>query len=66
MIYLIDDKKNRQSDYGWSKEKLDKYIDTITSIYTYSEIKKMEDKAEIFKKGNTVIFHESFFDNTAI
>lgn len=63
MIYLIDDKNNRQVDYGWSKEKLDKYIDTLTSIYTYSEIKKMEDKAEIFKKGNTVIFHESFFDN---
>ncbi len=66
MIYLIDDKKNRQSDYGWSKEKLEIYLDVLTPIYTYSEIEKTEERAEIFKEGNTIIFHESFFDNIDI
>lgn len=66
MIYLIDDKKNRQSDYGWSKEKLDMYLDLLTPIYTYSEIIKNEERTEIFKEGNTIIFHESFFDNINI
>lgn len=66
MIYLIDDKKNRQSDYGWSKEKLEIYLEVLTPIYTYSEIEKTEERAEIFKDGNTIIFHESFFDNIAI
>jgi hypothetical protein len=63
MIYLIDDKKNRQSDYGWSKEKLATYLDVLTPIYTYSEIQESEERAEIFNEGNTIIFHESFFDN---
>lgn len=66
MIYLIDDKINRQSDYGWSKEKLDLYKDIITPIYTYSEIQKNEKRQEIFKDGNTIMFHESFFDNIDI
>lgn len=66
MIYLIDDKKNRQSDYGWSKEKLEAYIDVLTPIYTYSEIPKSEEKGGILKEGNTIIFHESFFDNSDI
>lgn len=66
MIYLIDDKKNRQSDYGWSKEKIESYIDVLTPIYTYSEIQKSDERAEIFKEGNTIIFHESFFDNIDI
>lgn len=66
MIYLIDDKKNRQSDYGWSKEKLEAYLDVLTPIHTYSEIQKSEERAEIFKEGNTIIFHESFFDNIDI
>jgi hypothetical protein len=66
MIYLIDDKKNRQSNYGWSKEKLEVYKDVLTPIYTYSEIEKTEERAEIFNEGNTIIFHESFFDNIDI
>jgi hypothetical protein len=66
MIFLIDDKKNRQSDYGWSKEKLDMFSESITPIYTYSEIQKNEERTEIFKEGNTIIFHESFFDNIDI
>jgi hypothetical protein len=66
MIYLIDDKKNRQSDYGWSKEKLEFYLDFLIPIYTYDEINKTEERAEIFKEGNTIIFHESFFDNIDI
>lgn len=66
MIYLIDDKKNRQSDYGWSKEKLEFYLDVLIPIYTYDEINISEVRSEIFKEGNTIIFHESFFDNIDI
>lgn len=65
MIYLFDDKKNRQSDYGWSKEKLGKYVEHLIPIYTYDQI-TVEDRTEIFKNGNTIIFHESFFDNVNI
>jgi hypothetical protein len=40
MIYLIDDKKNRQeSDYGWSAERLQKFSSVLTPVYTYEEIK---------------------------
>lgn len=63
MIYLIDDKKNRQSNYGWSKEKLEIYMEVLTPIHTYSEIEKTEERDKIFKEGNTIILHESFFDN---
>jgi len=66
MIYLIDDKVNRQSDYSWSKEKLEKYSDVLFPIYTYSDIEKFNNRAEIFKEGNTIIFHESFFDKIDI
>lgn len=62
MIYLFDDKKNRQEDYGWSNELLDKYNDFLTSIYSYKEIDEKAIK-EIFIEGNTILFHESFFDN---
>lgn len=62
MIYLFDDKKNRQADYGWSKELLDKYNHFLTPIYSYKEINDNLRK-KIFKEGNTILFHESFFDN---
>jgi len=61
MIYLIDDKKNRQRDYGWKKEKFRKYTNLILPIYSYHEINESL-RNEIFQDGNTILFHESFFD----
>ncbi|MGZ4068299.1 MAG: hypothetical protein ACXVPE_16385 [Bacteroidia bacterium] len=65
MIYLIDDKKNRQeSDYGWNAEKLQKFNSLLIPIYTYEEIKESQKRDAIFSPGNIILFHESFFDNT--
>ncbi len=65
MIYLIDDKKNRQEkDFGWSSEKLNIYKDFLCPIYTLEEL---ENKAtEIFQEGNSILYHESFLDNTIL
>lgn len=65
MIYLFDDKKNRQTDYGWSKVQFEKYNAYLTPIYSYGEI-KADDRKKIFQAGNTILFHESFFDNVEI
>ncbi len=64
MIYLIDDKKARQSDdYGWTDDKLLNYSGYITLIYSYEDISDNSLSDEIFSNENTVLFHESFFEN---
>lgn len=63
MIYLIDDKKRRQSnDFNWHAEKFDQFDDVIQPVYTLEEIEAIS--AEVFVKGNCVLYHESFLDNT--
>jgi CheY-like chemotaxis protein len=64
MIYLFDDKINRQLDYGWNEEKFLKYSSNIVPIPLYSTIQNEQTKSEIFAQGNIILFHESFFDNT--
>jgi len=65
MIYLIDDKKDRQSnDYYWTTEKLKKYSHILVTVYKYDEIKNTQIRESIFSSGNVILFHESFFDNT--
>ena len=63
MIYLLDDKKNRQLDYGWNDSRFKKYSDYVLPIYFYKDIEKEEIRREIFTSGNIVLLHESFFDN---
>jgi len=63
MIYLIDDKINRQLDYGWNPEKFEFYSDSILSIHLYKDIDETT-RNEMFSPGNIILFHESFFDNT--
>ncbi|QED36696.1 response regulator [Antarcticibacterium arcticum] len=63
MIYLFDDKINRQKDYGWDKERFAEFSNLINPIYLYSEIKNNSDRETIFSNGNLILFHESFFDN---
>lgn len=61
MIYLLDDKKSRQNDYGWNENKFQLYSDSIKPIYLYDEIKEISSK-KILSSNNIVLFHESFFD----
>lgn len=61
MIYLIDDKKLRQQDFGWKHEDFAKHYNFITLIYNLKDLE--EERTNLFKKDNIVLFHESFFDN---
>lgn len=62
MIYLIDDKKNRQIGYGWSNEKFAYYENYIMPVYDYDQIIKNNLREKIFSANSVVLFHESFFD----
>jgi CheY-like chemotaxis protein len=63
MIYLFDDKVNRQVDYGWDYRRFEKYIDVIQAVHLYKEVEDDAKRNEIFSDGNIILFHESFFDN---
>lgn len=63
MIYLFDDKKSRQEDYGWDYKRLKIFSNKIHPIYSLSEFEKDElDKGQLFKGNNVILVHESFFD----
>ncbi|WP_316832952.1 hypothetical protein [Pedobacter aquatilis] len=61
MVYLIDDKRERQQKLGWTQEKLAGFKDVLTPIYDNAELELH--KGELFNEGNAILFHESFFDN---
>ena len=65
MIYLIDDKKLRQSiDYNWTNERFKKHETSILPIYTLDDLQhKTQD---VFQEGNIILYHESFLDKTNI
>lgn len=63
MIYLFDDKVQRQRDARWSKERFQQFSDIIQPISRYNQIEEETKRREIFSVGNIVLFHESFFDN---
>jgi CheY-like chemotaxis protein len=62
MIYIFDDKRNRQDGYRWTKEKFMQYADFVNPVYHYSEVQEDSERNKIFSEGNTILFHESFFD----
>lgn len=64
MIYIFDDKKNRQEGYRWSEARLKEYAEFVTPVYHYSEVQDFAVRKKIFSQGNTILFHESFFDAT--
>jgi len=64
MIILIDDKKKRQEDFGWTEHKFNQYANIIQQIYSIEDLKSRS--KDIFQKGNIVLYHESFLDNTSI
>lgn len=63
MVYLIDDKRRRQeNDFGWNEKKFQQYKDVLIPIYGIEEL--LEKAEDIFKSNNSVLYHESFLDNS--
>jgi DNA-binding NarL/FixJ family response regulator len=63
MIYLIDDKKDRQyKDFGWSEEKFAQYTSFVKPLYSIEEISQIGE--DIYKEKNIILYHESFLDFT--
>ena len=63
MVYLIDDKDYRQEhDYHWDSGMFNDFSNTIKPIYNLEELTNYRE--HIFQNHNTVLYHESFLDNT--
>jgi hypothetical protein len=62
MIYLIDDKRIRQRDNGWTFEKIQTFKNILIPIYSANELTDAI-RNDIFSGTNVILFHESFFDN---
>jgi CheY-like chemotaxis protein len=63
MIYLIDDKKDRQhKDFGWSDVKFAQYVDFIKPLYSIEEIVQIGEN--LYNDKNIILYHESFLDFT--
>ena len=50
MIILIDDKKKRQEDFGWTEHKFNQYENIIQQIYSLEDLKSRS--KDIFQKRN--------------
>lgn len=62
MIYLIDDKVSRQTDYGWPFERIAGFAN-ITAINNLQSLE--EKKSDLFSTDNNIIlFHESFLNSS--
>lgn len=62
MIYLIDDKKQRQEGYGWNTDRINRYDGILKPIYTYENMEDDSFRRLMFEGDNNIIlFHESFF-----
>ncbi len=63
MIYLIDDKKERQNDFGWNSEKFLQFSNSITPLYNINDISQIGDN--LYKNNNIILYHDSFLDFTS-
>ncbi|MBD8489740.1 hypothetical protein IFO69_13365 [Echinicola sp. CAU 1574] len=62
MIYLIDDKKTRQKDFGWTEEKFAQYASYLIPLYNIDDVANIEEN--LYNDGNIILYHESFLDFT--
>ncbi|MBR9833498.1 response regulator [bacterium] len=62
MIYLIDDKKSRQTDFGWTDEKFAQYASYLTPLYNIDDVANIGE--QLYNDGNIILYHESFLDFT--
>lgn len=58
MIYIIDDKRSRQRDYGWDEERFMLFADIVIVIWDIESLIKY--RSQILEPGNIILFHESF------
>ena len=58
MIYIIDDKKSRQRDYGWDEDRLSTYSHIVKPIWGAEALNDFEN--QIIQEENVILFHESF------
>jgi CheY-like chemotaxis protein len=63
MIYLIDDKDDRQKDFGWSAEKFAHFSSIIRPLYDIEDIIQIGD--DLYIENNIILYHESFLDFTS-
>ena len=65
MIYLIDNKKQRQELLGWNQSKFEKYNSILKTVYSYKQIKEedLNTVDNIYSDDSIILFHESFFDH---
>lgn len=61
MIYLIDEKKARQIDFGFDSNALDEVKNSLNVVYDLSELKSFT--GEFNNPDNWFLFHDSFLDN---
>lgn len=61
MIYLIDDKISRQTDYGWDASRFKEYESILIIIQNEKGLK--EHFQNIFENDNIIIFHDSFLNS---
>ena len=64
MIYLIDDKISRQTDYGWDASRFKEYESILIIIQNEKGIK--EHFQNIFENDNIIIFHDSFLNSNGL
>lgn len=62
MIYLIDDKKTRQKDFGWTDEKFAQYASHLSPLYNIDDVANIGEN--LYNDGNIILYHESFLDFT--
>jgi len=58
MIYIIDDKRSRQRDYGWDDNKISEFANIVVPIYNLEDL--LMNKDAMFMNDNIILFHESF------
>lgn len=58
MVYIIDDKRSRQQDYGWDDVRFSQYSDIIIPIWNMESLAMH--RGEMLLNNNVILFHESF------
>ena len=61
MVYIIDDKRSRQQDYGWDDVRFSQYRDIIIPIWNMESLSIHRE--EMLFDNNVVLFHESFLSS---
>lgn len=65
MIYLIDEKVERQLSYGWSDNRFEIYKSNLIRIVNYEDLQDVSSHG-ILEEGNIVLLHDSFFKNLKV